>query len=180
MSAPLHQRKYDQQSIPIEVDPLLEGDSDATSSTSDYESGSTYAFPNDETEQERLDIIHHTYSMLIDDKLHLAPIGLNPQRILDIGTGTGIWAIDVAERYPSAEVIGTDLSPIRPSWHVYQFFLAREQRPNFSRVPPNVSFQIDDAESEWTFGESSFDFVHMRHLNGSIKDWQALLNQAFK
>jgi ribosomal protein L11 methylase PrmA len=34
---------------------------------------------------------------MLDDKLHLAPIGENPQRILDVGTGTGIWAIDMGE-----------------------------------------------------------------------------------
>ena len=45
---------------------------------------------------------------LADGKLHLAPIK-NPHRILDIGTGTGIWAIDMADLYPSAEVIGTDI-----------------------------------------------------------------------
>jgi ubiquinone/menaquinone biosynthesis C-methylase UbiE len=30
---------------------------------------------------------------LCDGKLHFAPLD-NPQNILDIGTGTGIWAID--------------------------------------------------------------------------------------
>jgi methylase of polypeptide subunit release factors len=33
--------------------------------------------------------------------------------VLDIGTGTGIWAIDFADEHPEAEVIGTDLSPIQ-------------------------------------------------------------------
>ena len=33
----------------------------------------------------------------MDNRLHLAPIGENPQRILDIGTGTGIWAIEMGE-----------------------------------------------------------------------------------
>lgn len=41
--------------------------------------------------------MHHLYLLLLEDKLHLAPIGPNPQRILDIGTGTGIWAMDMAE-----------------------------------------------------------------------------------
>lgn len=30
-----------------------------------------------------------------DNRLYLAPIGESPQRILDIGTGTGIWAIEM-------------------------------------------------------------------------------------
>ncbi|KAL0632401.1 hypothetical protein Q9L58_008724 [Maublancomyces gigas] len=111
----------------------------------------------------RLDIMHHALLLLLDNRLHLAPIGPNPTRILDIGTGTGIWAIDAGDRYPGAEVIGTDLSPIQPGW-----------------VPPNVYFQIDDAESEWTFAKDSFDLIHIRHLSGSIKDWGALIEQVYK
>ena len=45
----------------------------------------------------RLEIIHHIYSLLLDGKLCRAPVGDGLQRILDIGTGTGIWAIDAAE-----------------------------------------------------------------------------------
>lgn len=35
----------------------------------------------------------HGCLLLLCQSLHLAPI-LNPHEILDIGTGTGIWAID--------------------------------------------------------------------------------------
>lgn len=31
---------------------------------------------------------------LLGGKLHFAPIGKNPQNVLDMGTGTGIWAIE--------------------------------------------------------------------------------------
>lgn len=51
---------------------------------------------------------HEVFLMLLDGRLYTAPLD-RPQRILDIGTGTGIWAIDMADKYPSAEVIGTDL-----------------------------------------------------------------------
>jgi methylase of polypeptide subunit release factors len=44
-----------------------------------------------------MDLVHHVYSILLDGKLHLAPIDDNLQRVLDLGTGTGIWAIDFAE-----------------------------------------------------------------------------------
>lgn len=82
--------------------------------------------------------------------------------MLDVGTGTGIWAIDFADAHPDAEVIGTDISPIQPSW-----------------IPPNLQFQIDDCTQDWTFPPNTFDYVHMRYLVGSIADWHALFAQAF-
>lgn len=32
------------------------------------------------------------YLMTLEGKLHLAPL-VNPHKILDVGTGTGIWAM---------------------------------------------------------------------------------------
>ncbi|EKJ69832.1 hypothetical protein FPSE_09989 [Fusarium pseudograminearum CS3096] len=57
-----------------------------------------YPFPNDHKEQDRMDLGHHIYRLLLGGKLYLAPIGDNPKRVLDLGAGTGIWAIDFAER----------------------------------------------------------------------------------
>lgn len=36
------------------------------------------------------------------------------RRILDIGTGSGLWAIQMADDYPDVEVVGCDLVPIQP------------------------------------------------------------------
>ncbi|WEW59054.1 hypothetical protein PRK78_004522 [Emydomyces testavorans] len=52
-----------------------------------------YILPNDEREQERLDFIHHIFRLTLDGELCYAKLD-NPQRILDIGTGTGIVRID--------------------------------------------------------------------------------------
>jgi SAM-dependent methyltransferase len=87
----------------------------------------------------------------LDGELFLAPIGDSPQRVLDLGTGTGMWAIEFADQFPSASVIGTDLSPIQPTL-----------------VPPNLQFEVDDFCSEWTFKKDSFDYIHARSLFGSI------------
>lgn len=46
-------------------------------------------------------------------------------------------------------------------------------------VPPNVEFFVDDLEAEWTFTKP-FDFIYMRMLSGSIRDWPKLLGQAFR
>jgi trans-aconitate methyltransferase len=47
------------------------------------------------------------------------------------------------------------------------------------RVPPNVRFEIDDAESDWTFSPNSFDFIHARTLTGSISDWDTFLKRIY-
>lgn len=49
--------------------------------------------PNDEREQERLDLLHHVFRLSLDGGLCKTILD-NPQKILDVGTGTGIWAIE--------------------------------------------------------------------------------------
>ena len=55
-----------------------------------------YFLPNDESEQDRLDLFHHMFLLLLGGRLYLAPLE-NTRKVLDVGTGTGIWAIDFAE-----------------------------------------------------------------------------------
>ncbi|EPS44118.1 hypothetical protein H072_1866 [Dactylellina haptotyla CBS 200.50] len=122
-----------------------------------------YFVPNDEVESDRLDLTHHVMTIMQKGKLHAAPIGDHPQKIMDIGTGTGIWAIEMADMYPSAIVIGNDLSPIQPGW-----------------VPPNVQFVVEDIEDDWTYDANTFDLIYCRYLLGSIRNWPRLVSQAYK
>ncbi|KAL1983168.1 hypothetical protein VTN96DRAFT_418 [Rasamsonia emersonii] len=108
--------------------------------------------PNDKDEQDRLDLSYHIYNLCLGGELHRAPLK-NPQKVLDLGTGTGIWAIDFADMNPQAEVIG--------------------------KVPPNCRFEIDNFEEEWNFSRP-FDFIHGRELEGSIRDHDRLFAQCFR
>lgn len=53
-----------------------------------------YIYPNDEQELDRLDMQHHMFKLVNDGKLFFAPIQ-DPKRILDVGTGSGIWPIEL-------------------------------------------------------------------------------------
>lgn len=53
--------------------------------------------PNDEEEQDRMDLQHHICLLALKGRLHNSPHLENPQKILDLGTGNGIWAIDCGE-----------------------------------------------------------------------------------
>jgi hypothetical protein len=65
-----------------------------------YQDG-IYMFPDDEQEQDRLDIKYASLQNVLNDRIVFAPLE-DPQQILDIGTGTGIWAIDAGEQFPGA------------------------------------------------------------------------------
>jgi len=46
--------------------------------------------------QRRLDIQHHLWALTLEGKLGLSPPhekGASPERVLDVGTGTGSWAM---------------------------------------------------------------------------------------
>ncbi|KAL4726553.1 hypothetical protein ACLX1H_005440 [Fusarium chlamydosporum] len=126
-----------------------------------YKDGA-YALPNDEIENERLDLQHHLFLLTFDERLHAAPLPETLNRAFDAGCGTGIWAIEFADEHPECEVIGVDLSPIQPS-----------------AIPPNASFYVDDLEEPWDYSKK-FDFVFARFLTGSIRNWPKFFSESFK
>ncbi|KAJ9655216.1 hypothetical protein H2201_008853 [Coniosporium apollinis] len=120
-----------------------------------------YAIPNDEIENDRLDLQHAVFGLTIDGKLFLAPA--KPiHNCLDVGTGTGIWAIDFADEHPESQVVAIDLSPIQPT-----------------NIPPNLRFIIDDAEDVWHY-KQEFDLIHARMMVGSLADWDKFLDNCMR
>ncbi|KAI5926908.1 S-adenosyl-L-methionine-dependent methyltransferase [Camillea tinctor] len=184
-----HQRPFDINSFPFTFEHIhdashsvrIEADTDPstssyhwddqsiTSSVSAYreENGRTYHaysdgswhYPNDSWELERLD-------WQFNDKNYFAPWSKErpPKRILDLGTGTGMWAIEVAEEFESAIMIGTDLSPIQPEL-----------------VPPNVHFYVHDARVNDWWWPDPFDYIHIRMTLGAWENFeQDIAHKAFQ
>jgi ubiquinone/menaquinone biosynthesis C-methylase UbiE len=63
-------------------------------------------------EQDRLDLQHHLFLLTLDGELYNAPIKDLPggvHNVLDIATGTGIWAIEFGKLNHRHRVIRTCL-----------------------------------------------------------------------
>ncbi|EPE08995.1 methyltransferase type 12 [Ophiostoma piceae UAMH 11346] len=119
-----------------------------------------YIFPNDELEQDRLRVMHQVFLQAFNFELTSVHLD-EPRYILDIGTGTGEWAIGMGEEFPDCEVVGVDISAIQPS-----------------AVPHNVFFEIDDCEIDWMRPDDMIDLVHMRDMAGAISDWDFVYREA--
>ncbi|KAK0369571.1 hypothetical protein CLIM01_13061 [Colletotrichum limetticola] len=94
---------------------------------------SIYWAPNDELQSEAMGLCHSLFFEASNGKLFLAELPDNAQKILDVGTGTGAWAI-----------------------------------------------QIDDFNEPWTFKDNSLDYINMRFLTGSVRDWKFLAGEAYR
>lgn len=102
-------------------------------------------------------------TLLLDHRLHCAPVQ-SPKHVLDIATGTGIWAIQFAKQHPDATVTGTDLSLIQPP---------------ADALPPNVAFVKENSETdEWVFPHP-FDFIFLRLVYTCFDDYPALVRRCF-
>ncbi|ORY58896.1 S-adenosyl-L-methionine-dependent methyltransferase [Pseudomassariella vexata] len=123
-----------------------------------YKAG-RYLLPNDEREYEREALEHQLFLLAMDNEYYFSPVG-ELHNVLDVGTGTGLWAIEMAELHPSAHVIGTDLSPIQPDF-----------------VPVNCHFEIDDAEDQWVYPQK-FDLIHFRSCAYNFLHPQSVIHSA--
>lgn len=65
-----------------------------------------------------LDLVNHLCLLTLDGELGIAPPcreDAKVGRVLDVGTGTGIWAVQFGDDHPEADILGIDLSATQPS-----------------------------------------------------------------
>lgn len=126
-----------------------------------------YWGPSDEKQFSSMETQHIMYLTLdgqAPNPFFYAPVREGARRILDIGTGNGSWAIDVADQFPDSTVVGVDLHPPPETW-----------------VPPNLIFEVDDVSQPWTWSQK-FDLIHMRILMGAFtpQGWEDVYRQAYE
>ncbi|OZJ02004.1 hypothetical protein BZG36_04869 [Bifiguratus adelaidae] len=80
-------------------------------------------------------------------------------QVLDVGCGPGFWASEMAHEYPNSHITGIDT--VEPGI---------DRLVNFHFVNANVLLGVP-------FGDETFDYVFVRHLNFGILegDWPRLL-----
>lgn len=116
--------------------------------------------PNVENDGKRLDLQHQLWLLTLKGRLLNAPTQENGplHRVLDLGTGTGIWATEFATKNPATVVYGMDIFA-----------------PSPPEIPPNCKFIAGDVTADWKrlaglysgqgCGSSEhFDFIHSRML----------------
>lgn len=142
-----------------EANPQMEGSVTAVMGGRERVVGVPYALPADMEEINRLDFQHYMLRFAFRGN-YAAPLR-DPARILDAGTGTGRWAIEMAQHFPRADVVGVDIKPP-----------AVDERgansPNADPRPMNYRFIPGNLLEGLPFPDGSFDFTHMRLLFTAI------------
>ena len=119
-------------------------------------------------EHERLDIQAMALNKLVQGEPFRAPVQ-GPKKILDIGCGTGILTVQLAKKFPDAQVIGLDISPV----------------PDIHDHPSNVEY-IQGDFLELADGQDArlvpgtFDYVFSRLLHFGVKDWPRYVSSVLK
>jgi SAM-dependent methyltransferase len=84
----------------------------------------------------------------------LDSLDTKPERVLDLGTGTGRAAFLLARRNPDAEVVGVDLAPA---------MLAEARKLTPPELASRVRFEQADAE-RLPYPDASFDLVSLANM----------------
>ncbi|KAF2163076.1 hypothetical protein M409DRAFT_26522 [Zasmidium cellare ATCC 36951] len=139
---------------------------------------SVYVLPNDSPEHARLEMQARLMEgLMYGDVIHAPLEPAKVTRCLDIGCGTGYVTNAMARKYPDAEVIGLDLSPV-PN--------IRQWEQNVKFFEGNVLTQMPsgwkaaDGQSTLPHNDSLFDLCWSRLLFMGMTDWPGFFKKSFE
>ena len=133
-----------------------------------------YALSRDYLASVRLNLQHHLWSENFGYMMHPAiPCDKIDLAIADIGTGTGIWLLEVSRHLLS------------PSPLLYGLDISGDQFPRLEWLPPNIKFlELDALDPEGPPADmaEAFDIVHIRLFIAIVKnnDPTVLLDYCYK
>lgn len=112
----------------------------------------------------RLTIQDHAITAAMGGVLPEQPDPDRFQRVLDVGCGSGSWAIEAAQVYPDMAVVGVDISQRMVDY-------ANEQA-HAQHIEGRVGFRVMDALMELPLQSNSFDLVNMRLGSSFLRTWE--------
>lgn len=131
-----------------------------------------YPLPKDMDEINRLDFQHFLLRTGLKGN-YAAPLD-QVADILDVGCGSGRWAMEMAALFPDARVVGLDLVP--PPDDTGTLGQGLDARPS------NYVFMAGNILEGLPFADASFDFIHQRLLVTAIpRDrWPAVIQELMR
>jgi ubiquinone/menaquinone biosynthesis C-methylase UbiE len=127
-----------------------------------------YVIPTHENEMKRLELQHTVIVRQFGWHIH-PRITVKPDaEILEVGTGTGVWPVEVAKMLPGVNIQATDINDT--------YFLSPEN------TPPNVTFSVQsvlELPQDWS---NKFDLIHQRLLicGLSTENWRTALQELYR
>ncbi|KAF5318802.1 hypothetical protein D9619_010822 [Psilocybe cf. subviscida] len=130
----------------------------------------SYLLPYNDVEIQRLLVQQKNMSEIYEGRIVIAPVNLKEgSEVLDVATGSGVWALDLAERYPNADTTKITCIDIGASMFPKEY-------------PSNMTFQVASAlamPAGWT---NKFALVHQRLILSGIKydEWEQDIREIYR
>ncbi|KAG8894856.1 hypothetical protein FRC01_012703, partial [Tulasnella sp. 417] len=134
-----------------------------------YRFEKNYMLPADVAEHDRLDLQHEMLKKLRGGLFYpphvvrkaLAPRDDSRPSVLDVGSGSGTWVIEMGKQFPHVEVVGLDLAPLNLS----------------SEPPSNCRFECDDVNLGLLHYKGCFDVVHASCVTLGITNCRKFMDE---
>lgn len=127
-----------------------------------YLAEADYLLPKDGEEEARLNFQHYALNLTLGNH-YLAPLPPTMRAILDVGTGTGIWSMEMARLFPESLVLGLDVDTAL-----------------FGKMPPaNCLLRAGNILSGLPLPDAFADFTHQRFLVLALPDarWPGVVHE---